>query len=76
MDDLGDHGEGLQSPRAQFFREQEIGEAAQIPFIRDRQYGAEAVKVDILRPYVMMARHLQMADLAKGEFGTVARHQK
>jgi hypothetical protein len=37
---------------------------------------SEAVKVDIFGAYVMIPGHFQMADLAEGEFGTVARYQK
>jgi hypothetical protein len=50
----------LQSARAQLFGEQEIGETVQVPFISDRQYGAQAIEVNILRAYVMMAGHFQI----------------
>ena len=47
--DFGDQRQRLQRARAQLFEQQERGEVAQIAFVRERQHGAQPLRVDVGR---------------------------
>ena len=61
MDDFGNQGERLQRARAELFQEQKFGEVVQLPIVGDGEHRSEALKVDVLRPHIVMVRHAEVA---------------
>ena len=61
MDNFGDQCERLQRARAKVFQEQQFGELAQVALISNGEHGAETFQIDVLRPHLVMTRHLEVA---------------
>ena len=55
--DLCDERERLQSPGTESFHQEQRCEVAKILLVCHGKHGAQALKINILRPNIMMCRH-------------------